>query len=194
MGGYNLVFDVAATTVNQTPMVMYTTLTGTDADLSDLVLKQLNANAPAEGAKAPETRPPTTSRRRRNSHGKGPSSRNGAPPSWRARVHGPSAPKSPSKLSRAQDADVGPRRRPSRSAGSVRFEPLQQLRRGFGLEDHLDLQIGELRDVGRAAPASRHPPPGTACSRGPTSRIRRVTASWRALRRRWSPASWDACS
>lgn len=55
VGGYNLVFDVAATTVNQTPMVMYTTLTGTDADLSDLVLKQLNANAPAEGAKAPET-------------------------------------------------------------------------------------------------------------------------------------------
>ena len=54
VGGYNLVFDVAATTVNQTPVVMYNTLTGTDADLSDAVLKQLNANAPPEGTKAPD--------------------------------------------------------------------------------------------------------------------------------------------
>lgn len=54
MGGYNLVFDVAATTVNQTPVVMYSTLTGTDADISDAVLKSLNMNAPADGSKAAE--------------------------------------------------------------------------------------------------------------------------------------------
>lgn len=53
IGGYNLVFDVAATTVNQTPVVMYNTLTGTDADLSDAVLKQLNLNAPPEPSPAP---------------------------------------------------------------------------------------------------------------------------------------------
>jgi len=55
--GYSLVLDVAATSVNQTPVIMYNTIAGTDADLSDAVLKQLNANAPPEGAKAPDTTP-----------------------------------------------------------------------------------------------------------------------------------------
>ncbi|MBN8248420.1 MAG: OmpH family outer membrane protein [Verrucomicrobia bacterium] len=51
VGGFSLVLDVAATTVNQTPVVMYNTLAGTDADLSDAVLKQLNLNAPPDAAK-----------------------------------------------------------------------------------------------------------------------------------------------
>ncbi|MEN9676020.1 MAG: outer membrane protein [Verrucomicrobiota bacterium] len=57
VGGYNLVFDVAATTVNQTPVVMYNTLAGTDGDLSDAVLKSLNVNAPSEGGKAADPAP-----------------------------------------------------------------------------------------------------------------------------------------
>ncbi len=57
VGGYNLVFDVAATTVNQTPVVMYNTLAGTEGDLSDAVLKSLNANAPSEGGKAADPAP-----------------------------------------------------------------------------------------------------------------------------------------
>jgi len=52
VGGFSLVIDVAATTVNQTPVVMYNTLAGTDSDLSDGVLKQLNLNAPPDGAKS----------------------------------------------------------------------------------------------------------------------------------------------
>ena len=60
IGGFNLVFDVAATTVNQTPVVMYNTLAGTDADLSDAVLKQLNANAPPDSQKAPDAAPAAT--------------------------------------------------------------------------------------------------------------------------------------
>ncbi|HAB15240.1 MAG TPA: OmpH family outer membrane protein [Verrucomicrobiota bacterium] len=49
--GYNLILDLAATTINQTPVVMYNTLAGTDSDLTESILKQLNANAP------PETKP-----------------------------------------------------------------------------------------------------------------------------------------
>ncbi|MBX3734186.1 MAG: OmpH family outer membrane protein [Verrucomicrobiae bacterium] len=48
VGGYNLVIDVAAISFNQTPVVMYNNLAGTDVDLSDAVLKQLNANAPPD--------------------------------------------------------------------------------------------------------------------------------------------------
>ncbi len=48
---FNLVLDLAATSINQTTVVMYSTLGGTDADLTDAVLKQLNANAPPDGAK-----------------------------------------------------------------------------------------------------------------------------------------------
>jgi outer membrane protein len=51
-GGFALVFDVAATTINQTPAIMYNTLAGTDADITEAVLKQLNANAPPENAPA----------------------------------------------------------------------------------------------------------------------------------------------
>jgi len=50
-GGYNVVFDLAATTINQTTVIMYSTLAGSDSDLTDAVLKQLNANAPPEGTK-----------------------------------------------------------------------------------------------------------------------------------------------
>ncbi len=51
VGGFGLVFDLAATTLNQTPVIMYNTLAGTDADLTEVLLKQLNANAPDDGAK-----------------------------------------------------------------------------------------------------------------------------------------------
>jgi outer membrane protein len=51
-GGYALVFDLAATTINQTPVIMYNTLAGTDADITEGVLKQLNANAPPENSAA----------------------------------------------------------------------------------------------------------------------------------------------
>jgi len=50
--GYNLVFDTAAESVNQTPVVIYTSLLGGPDDITDAVLKQLNANAPAEAPKA----------------------------------------------------------------------------------------------------------------------------------------------
>ena len=54
--GYQMVLDTAAVTANQTPVIMFTTLTGTENDISDAVLKQLNANAPPEGAKPEEKR------------------------------------------------------------------------------------------------------------------------------------------
>ncbi len=50
-GSFQLVMDTAAISANQTPIVVYTTLLGGDSDLSDAVLKQLNANAPPESAK-----------------------------------------------------------------------------------------------------------------------------------------------
>lgn len=53
-GGYQMVLDTAAVSANQTPVVMFTTLNGGENDLSDAVLKQLNANAPPEGAKPEE--------------------------------------------------------------------------------------------------------------------------------------------
>ena len=59
-GGYNLVFDTAARSINQTPILLYTTLIGTEVDLSDAVLKQLNANAPPEGTKAADAPPTAT--------------------------------------------------------------------------------------------------------------------------------------
>lgn len=45
VGGYNLVLDSAAETVNGTPVVLYTS---GENDLTDAVLSQLNLNAPAE--------------------------------------------------------------------------------------------------------------------------------------------------
>lgn len=47
--GYQIVFDTAAQTGNFTPSVLYTTLTGTEVDLTEAVLKELNANAPKDG-------------------------------------------------------------------------------------------------------------------------------------------------
>jgi len=51
---FQLVVDTAAVSANQTPIVVYTTLLGGESDLSDAVLKQLNANAPPESAKPAE--------------------------------------------------------------------------------------------------------------------------------------------
>lgn len=51
--GFDLVFDLAATTLNRTTVIMYQTLAGTEADLTEEVLKEINANAPPEGANAP---------------------------------------------------------------------------------------------------------------------------------------------
>lgn len=53
-GGYQAVLDTAAESINQTPVVVYTSLVGGADDLSDGVLKSLNANAPADGAKKEE--------------------------------------------------------------------------------------------------------------------------------------------
>lgn len=56
-GGYQLVMDVASQSANFTPIVLYTTLTGTDVDITDAVLKDLNANAPKDaGAPAADAK------------------------------------------------------------------------------------------------------------------------------------------
>ncbi len=47
--GFDIVFDLAATAFNsRTTMIMYNTMAGTDADLTEEVIKQINANAPPE--------------------------------------------------------------------------------------------------------------------------------------------------
>ena len=46
--GFQLVLDTAAVSGNNTPVVLYSTLNGTEVDITDAVLKQLNANAPAD--------------------------------------------------------------------------------------------------------------------------------------------------
>jgi outer membrane protein len=51
--GYGLVVDTAAESLNQTPVVLYTSLLGSADDLTEGVLKQLNANAPADAAATP---------------------------------------------------------------------------------------------------------------------------------------------
>jgi hypothetical protein len=56
VGSYALVVDTASESANQTPVVLYTSLLGGADDLTDAVLKQLNSNAPADGAK-PDTKP-----------------------------------------------------------------------------------------------------------------------------------------
>lgn len=53
-GSYQLVVDTAAISANQTPIVVYTSLLNGESDVSDAVLKQLNANAPPESAKPAE--------------------------------------------------------------------------------------------------------------------------------------------
>ena len=56
--GYQAVLDTAALSLNQTPIVVYTSLVGSADDLSDSVLKALNANAPAEGADKKDEKKP----------------------------------------------------------------------------------------------------------------------------------------
>jgi len=53
-GGYQAVLDTAAESINQTPVVVYTSLLGGADDLSDGVLKALNANSPADAPKKDE--------------------------------------------------------------------------------------------------------------------------------------------
>jgi outer membrane protein len=56
--GFQLVVDTAATSVNQTPVVIYTSLLGTENDISDAVLKTLNVSAPPDGSKADDKKEP----------------------------------------------------------------------------------------------------------------------------------------
>lgn len=59
-GGYQTVLDTAALSLNQTPVVVYTSLVGSSDDLSDTVLKALNANAPADNGKKDEEKKPAS--------------------------------------------------------------------------------------------------------------------------------------
>jgi Skp family chaperone for outer membrane proteins len=52
--GFTLVFDTAAESVNNTPIVLYTT---NDNDITDAVLKELNAAAPPEALSKPDDKP-----------------------------------------------------------------------------------------------------------------------------------------
>jgi outer membrane protein len=56
VAGYQLVLDTAAQTVNQTPAILYTSLSGTDLDITDAVLKELNANAPKDAGDSKDTK------------------------------------------------------------------------------------------------------------------------------------------
>jgi hypothetical protein len=44
-----VVLDTSSQIPDQTPVVLYTSLLGSGDDLTDAVIKQLNANAPADG-------------------------------------------------------------------------------------------------------------------------------------------------
>lgn len=46
--GFQMVFDTAAVSGNNTPVVLYSQLTGTEVDITEAVLKVLNASAPAD--------------------------------------------------------------------------------------------------------------------------------------------------
>lgn len=59
-GGYQTVLDTAALSLNQTPVVVFTSLVGSGDDLSDAVLKALNANAPADNGKKEEDKKPAS--------------------------------------------------------------------------------------------------------------------------------------
>ena len=52
--GYQTVMDTAAQSINQTPFIIYSNQVGTQDDLSEAVLKVLNANAPADTTKKDE--------------------------------------------------------------------------------------------------------------------------------------------
>jgi len=56
-GGYATVLDISAQSANGTPVVIFTTLAGSESDLSDSVAKALAATAPPDSAKtdAPKT-------------------------------------------------------------------------------------------------------------------------------------------
>jgi outer membrane protein len=54
---YSLVFDTAAESANNTPIVLYT---ANDNDLTDAVLSQLNAGAPADALKTDDKKPADT--------------------------------------------------------------------------------------------------------------------------------------
>jgi outer membrane protein len=58
VAGYQAVLDTAAESINQTPVVVYTSMVGGSDDLSDGVLKALNANAPADAVKKDEEKKP----------------------------------------------------------------------------------------------------------------------------------------
>ncbi len=51
-GGFNMVLDTAALSANQTPILLYSTLSGSENDLSESVSKQLAASAPPDAPKA----------------------------------------------------------------------------------------------------------------------------------------------
>ena len=51
-GGYATVLDVSALSANGTPVVIYTTLTGGESDLSESVAKTLAATAPPDSTKS----------------------------------------------------------------------------------------------------------------------------------------------
>jgi outer membrane protein len=61
-GGFNTILDVSALSANGTPIVVFTTLTGGESDLSESVAKTLAATAPPESPKteAPKTEAPKT--------------------------------------------------------------------------------------------------------------------------------------
>jgi outer membrane protein len=52
--GFQLVVDTAAVSGNATPVFLFNTLSGGDIDISEAVLKTLNANAPADAFKTDE--------------------------------------------------------------------------------------------------------------------------------------------
>ena len=52
-GSFTLIVDTAAESVNSTPIVLYT---NGENDLTDDILKQLNANAPADSLKSTDTK------------------------------------------------------------------------------------------------------------------------------------------
>lgn len=58
--GYTLVFDLAAVTAYQTPIILFS---NGENDLTDAVVKEINANAPAGAAAAAPTEKPVTGKK-----------------------------------------------------------------------------------------------------------------------------------
>ncbi len=57
-GGYTMVIDIAADSLNQTPIVMYT---NGENDMTDAILAQLNVGAPAPSSDSSTNKPPADS-------------------------------------------------------------------------------------------------------------------------------------